>query len=345
VRLRLFAAAWLQRSVALQTARKLRLSPEIERDDDLSELLPPIVSYDAERRHLAGGDDAASQDAGVLGQDHPALALRNIDQLGILHRIDEERVVAQHPQPHGELADIVVDDELHNPRIAVQQLPLVRFRAGKESGPLDAMIGESISYTYSLAVRITSGSEMALASEQLTLEQFLRLAEEEPPLEYVEGEVAQKVSPKGRHSILQYTLAERINRFAQPRKLGYAIPELRITFGGASVVPDLVVYRWDRIAVDDEGNVADDFFEPPDIAIEIVSPEQSVNALNRRCIWCVAHGVHSALLVDPQDKSVLGFRPEQLPSVWRGSDQIDVTEALPDFELTVDELFGAMRMR
>ena len=50
-----------------------------------------------------------------------------------------------------------------------------------------------------------------------------------------------------------------------------------------------------------------------------------------------------ALLVDPVDTSVLAFRPEGRVSAWRGTDRIDVREVLPDFELTVRELFASLR--
>jgi Uma2 family endonuclease len=113
----------------------------------------------------------------------------------------------------------------------------------------------------------------------------------------------------------------------------------------ASRVPDISVYRRDRIPLDTNGLIADDFPEPPDVALQIVSPEQSVNALVRRCVWYVAHGVQVALLVDPADQSVLAFRPNQQPTAWRGSDQIDLGEVLPAFALTVEELFASLRLR
>ena len=39
------------------------------------------------------------------------------------------------------------------------------------------------------------------------------------------------------------------------------------------------MYLWDRIPRTESGEVANRFYAPPDIAIEIVSPEQSVNGL------------------------------------------------------------------
>ena len=177
----------------------------------------------------------------------------------------------------------------------------------------------------------------------LTLEEFLRLPEEEPALEYDDGEVAQKVSPRGRHARLQGSLTSRINSLAEPRKLALALPELRTTYEGRSTVPDVAVYAWDRLARRPDGQLADDYVTPPDLAIEITSPEQSVTSLVRKCLWYVAHGVRVALLVDPDDLTVLLVRPDAILQPLRGADAIDLADVLPGFELTVDELFGVLK--
>ena len=184
---------------------------------------------------------------------------------------------------------------------------------------------------------------MAVVEKPLTLDEFLALPEEEPPLEYADGVVTRKVPPKTRHSALQLDLAKRIDQIGLPNKVARAFTELRTTFGGASRVPDVAVFRWDRIPRDASGRLADDVFEPPDIAIEMASPGQSVNSLVRRCLWYGANGVHVALLVDPEDESVLAFRPGGGVTALQGADRIDLTEILPEFELTVDELFAALR--
>ncbi len=183
---------------------------------------------------------------------------------------------------------------------------------------------------------------MAVLQKGLTLEEFLKLPEEKPALEFEDGTVTQKVAPKGHHSALQYEVAELVNRFARSRRLARAFPELRATYAGRSYVPDVSIYRWERIPVTDTGRVVNDFFEPPDIAVEVVSPEQSVNALVRRCLWYVDHGVRLALLIDPDDRSVIVFRPGSQPSALRGADPIDVADVLPSFQLTVADLFAAL---
>ena len=85
--------------------------------------------------------------------------------------------------------------------------------------------------------------------------------------------------------------------------------------------------------------------EPPDLVVEIVSPEQSTNALVRRCLWYVANGVGIALLVDPSDRSVILFRPGSTPIGLSGEDRIDLGDLLPGLELTVQQLFDTLKVR
>lgn len=185
---------------------------------------------------------------------------------------------------------------------------------------------------------------MAVTETTMTLEEFLKLPEKKPALEFEDGRITQKVSPKGRHRVLQARVAEFFNRFAEPRRMAFAFPELRATFAGASLVPDVAIYRWDRIPRDDSGEVADDFWEPPDIAVEIVSPQQSVGGLIRRCVHFNENGVAIALLVDSRARSVTNFRPGVPPRTLAGDDSIDLTEVAPGFRLTVRELFDSMKL-
>ena len=181
-------------------------------------------------------------------------------------------------------------------------------------------------------------------AKTMTLEEFLEMPEEEPALEYEFGRVVQKVLPQGKHSVLQLELAQLIDRWARPPKLARAFPELRTTYSGFSRVPDVAVYRWERVPRDERGQVANRFLEPPDIAIEIVSPEQRVSALIRRCLDYVEKGVPIALLVDPGGETVRRFTAGQSVLVLRGTNRIDLDAVLPGFSLTVAELFDSLNM-
>jgi Uma2 family endonuclease len=85
--------------------------------------------------------------------------------------------------------------------------------------------------------------------------------------------------------------------------------------------------------------------EPPDVAIEIISPCQPANAVARRCIQYVADGVAIALVVDQRDRSVVVYRPNTIPEAVKGDQPIDLSGVLPGFRLTAAELFDSLRVQ
>ena len=181
-------------------------------------------------------------------------------------------------------------------------------------------------------------------TRRMTAEEFLRLPEEKPYLELIDGEVRQKVSPQEQHGSLQVDLAAAINGYARPRKLGWAFAELRGRFGEDVMLPDVSVYRWDRIPRDARGRVANLYAGPPDVAVEIVSPDQSVREMVDKCRRYLAHGVEIALTVDPDAESVVRVHPDGATTTLRDDDRIDLGPVLPGFELTVRHLFDMLRV-
>jgi Uma2 family endonuclease len=109
-------------------------------------------------------------------------------------------------------------------------------------------------------------------------------------------------------------------------------------------VPDVAVYRWERITRTPGGRVANRFTEPPDIAIEILSPDQSRRELHQKCLGLVARGVRAALLVDADRDAVTLFRPGQDPGTLREAEAIDLDDIIPGLRLTVEAVLGALRI-
>jgi Uma2 family endonuclease len=184
---------------------------------------------------------------------------------------------------------------------------------------------------------------MATVQATMTLEEFLRLPERKPALEYDNGVVTQKVSPKGRHSALQSSLVEVFNRRIRPGKLGRAFTELRATYANLSRVPDIAVYRWDRIPRDAAGEIVDDFFEPPDIAVEIRSPGQRMTAIMRRLRSFVETGARAAVLVDPDRKSVTVVRAGGVVVELWADDVLDLSDIIPGLRLDVSAIFDELK--
>ncbi len=180
---------------------------------------------------------------------------------------------------------------------------------------------------------------MITAVTPSTLEEFLACPETKPASEFIDGKVSQKPMPQGEHSRLQVKLCEHINQVAEPRSLAYAFPELRCTFGGAAIVPDIAVFRWDRIPRQASGRVANRFNIHPDWAIEILSPDQSQTKVLGNLLHCSEHGTELGWLLYPAEESILIVLPEQRVQLLTGAQVLPVIAGLP-LELTVEQVFS-----
>ncbi len=176
--------------------------------------------------------------------------------------------------------------------------------------------------------------------DDLTLKQFLRLPEAKPALEYLRGKVVQKVSPKTTHSVLQTRLVLRIAEHAIPRGLDLPYIELRCTFGGQSIVPDLSVFARGRIPRDEHGRLVDDVSLPPDLAIEILSPGQTLKNLGAKLSRCVQDGVRLGWLIQPRRSRVFVFRPDRPVEALEPGEVLRGDDVLPEFALPLSEMFG-----
>jgi Uma2 family endonuclease len=181
---------------------------------------------------------------------------------------------------------------------------------------------------------------MTIASQpQLTLDEFLKLPETEPASDFINGEIIQKPMPQAEHSRLQMKLGNVINNVTENSKIAYAFSELRCTFGGASIVPDLAVFRWDRIVKTASGKIANRVETHPDWAIEILSPDQKLKKVLSKLLHCVRNGTELGWLLNPEDESVLAVFPGQRVELYEGGDRLPVLSDI-ELELTVEQVFG-----
>ena len=179
---------------------------------------------------------------------------------------------------------------------------------------------------------------------KLTLEDFLGLPETKPYAEYIDGKIDQKPMPQGEHSTLQIRLGTTINQVALPQKIAHAFTELRCNIDGRSFVPDISIFTWERIPRTATGRIANRIDTYPDWMIEILSPEQSANKVIKKIMVCLQAGTQLAWLIDPEDESVLIFKPQQFPEIKSESeDTLPVLESLSMLKLSVGELFSWLR--
>jgi Uma2 family endonuclease len=147
--------------------------------------------------------------------------------------------------------------------------------------------------------------------------------------------------PQGKHSAIRSELLPAIDRPLKAQKLARVFPELRCTFGGRSIVPDVSVWIWDRIATDDSGDIANVFPIAPDWTIEILSPDQSQTKVVKNIVHCLQHGTILGWLIDPEDRTIFIYHPNGILEIFDEPDaRLPVSEFARTIELTVGDVFG-----
>ena len=175
----------------------------------------------------------------------------------------------------------------------------------------------------------------------MALAEFLLLPETKPASEFIDGHIIQKPMPQGKHSLIQIELGANINAAFKPKRLVRAFTELRCSFGGRSIVADVVVVTSNRIPRDENGDIANVFSFAPDWTIEILSPDQSNAKVTKNILHCLQHGTQMGWLIDPADRSVFVYAPDRVTQVFDESiDLLPVPEFAKDFQLTLGDLFS-----
>ena len=186
-------------------------------------------------------------------------------------------------------------------------------------------------------------SSVSRIQRSLTLEEFLALPEEEPSLEFIEGRIEAKVSPQQKHSVIQVRLGDSLNRFAEPAQKGFAFSELRCTFAGRSIVPDIVFLLSAHIVTDAQGEILNETFLVPDIHIEIISPDQSAKSAREKLAHSTSNGCALGWLIDPEKKRVEVYRPGQPAESLALDGDLDGEPVLPGYRLPVATVFGWLK--
>jgi Uma2 family endonuclease len=182
-----------------------------------------------------------------------------------------------------------------------------------------------------------------ITTKTLTLEEFLGLPETQPASEFIGGEILQKPMPQGEHSRLQSKLTSTINEIAEPTQIAYAFPELRCVFGGEAIVPDIAVFRWNRIPRTESGRIANRFELNPDWAIEILSPGQSLTKTLEKLLFCSQEGGELGWLIAPADEAIALVTPMRQVSIVRGDRSVTVLEGI-ELSLTANDVFDWLKI-
>lgn len=182
-------------------------------------------------------------------------------------------------------------------------------------------------------------------AKTITLAEFLQQPETQPAREYIDGHVIQKPMSQGQHSRIQQKLISTVNVVTEDARVALALPERCCTFGGRSIIPDISVFRWQRLPTNEDGTIANTFSAAPDWTIEILSPEQSSTRVVSNILHCLNHGGLGGWLIDPNKNLVQVYLPNQLPaSLEEPENELTMAALAPALTLTVGQVFGWLRV-
>jgi Uma2 family endonuclease len=146
------------------------------------------------------------------------------------------------------------------------------------------------------------------------------------------------MSPKRFHAKTQKALLKLLDTWAEGR--GHFYPEWSVvlTRQGESWVPipDLMFVSFDRLAADWNEDAPSPV--PPDLAIVIISPEQSFGTMVAKATDYLTAGAARVWVVDPRAKSITVFYPDAPPQTFQGGQVIE-DSYLAELRLTVAEVF------
>ncbi len=182
---------------------------------------------------------------------------------------------------------------------------------------------------------------------RMTLDEWLARPDTEPASEFVCGEAFQKPMPNLAHHILAGFVGHLVWTHARRLNLGLAGPELRCVFGPTSGerghVPDVAFVSRERLPRGDARSVPP-FRAAPDLAIEILSPDQEMGRFTEKIQFYLRHGVRLVWVVDPRAETVTVHRPDADPFTLGAGDVLDGGDVLPGFTLPVAGIFAELKL-
>jgi Uma2 family endonuclease len=175
-------------------------------------------------------------------------------------------------------------------------------------------------------------------THKLTLQEFLALPEGEPYHELIDGEAVPKVSPQRVHSKVCRRLIQLLEAWIQDQgELGIEWAVTLTRHGKDWVpIPDLLYISSDRLPMAEEEDGPCPV--PPDLAIEIVSPDQSFGNMAEKATDYLAAGVLRVWIVDPKARSITVFAPDVVPITYR-DDRVLKDLRFPGLEFAAQDLF------
>jgi Uma2 family endonuclease len=179
-----------------------------------------------------------------------------------------------------------------------------------------------------------------VSTKLLTAEEFFRLPQPEDgsQQELIQGVVVTMPPPKAPHGVCCSKIDRRLGAFVEANQLGtvccndtgFITEREPDTVRGA----DVAFWTKERLPT-----LPRDYIEVlPDLAVEVVSPDDHFARVQKKVIHYLTKGVRLLWVVDPDDRSVTVYRPDKPLRILGEGDTLSGEEVLPGFSCRVGDL-------
>jgi Uma2 family endonuclease len=174
----------------------------------------------------------------------------------------------------------------------------------------------------------------------VTAEELESFPSDDNRYELVKGRVV-RMSPVGsRHGGVTIGLAFLLVQHVRANNLGAVVTEVGFVLAtkpDTVRAPDLAFIHQARIPA--TGLPRGFWKGPPDLAVEVLSPEDTLSQVRAKVDEYLHYGVPLVLTVDPEARTVTVFHPTEVPVTVGRDEELDIGDVVPGFRCAVRDIF------
>ncbi|MBI4786214.1 MAG: Uma2 family endonuclease [Chloroflexi bacterium] len=182
---------------------------------------------------------------------------------------------------------------------------------------------------------------MIVQTRLVTAEELERMPQHDEHVELVKGEIIRMTPAGHEHGEIALAIGSLVREFVRKHRLGkvYAAETGFVLARDPDIVrtPDAAFVSAARAA---RQTRRQGFFDgAPDVAVEVVSPEDTVEEVDAKVLKYLQAGTQLVWVVHPRTKTITAYRSLDNIRVLTMTDTLDGSDVLPGFAVAVGEIF------